>query len=152
MYFQNLTSVYLQPQPQEDGSRAWFLPMAKENKGIYNGDISELGKLISAVFKNREIVGDGVYLSMSPGPISWMEIVKILRDQGHNVHYYQVKNEEFDQLPFPGAKEFREMLNFWEEYTYFGPNAEEKVALSNSIVPDGFTSFKDWARENFKNE
>ena len=132
--------------------RLGFLPMDIENKGIYNGDISELGKLVLAVFNNKEKVGNGAYLSMSSGQISWKEITEILREQGHNVNYYQVKNEEFDQLPFPGAKEFREMLNFWEEYTYFGPNAVEKVALASSIVPEGFTNFKVWAKENFKSE
>ena len=149
MYFQNLITI-LKPVPQEDGSKAWFFTMDPDNKGIYNGDIYELGKLVTAVFENRDKVGKGQYLAMSPGSISWNEIVAILQKQGHNIQYHQVDNETFEKFPIPAAKEFNEMLHFWEEYGYFGPNSEEKILLAKEIVPEGFTSFEDWAKENFK--
>ncbi len=61
--------------------------------------------------------------------------------------YNRVPAEAFDQF-FPGAAELREMMEYFEEYTYFGPDREEKVAAANELVAGGFTSFADWARAN----
>ena len=37
------------------------------------------------------------------------------------------------------------MMNFWEENHYFGPGGDEKIALANALVAEGFTRFEDWA-------
>ncbi len=40
------------------------------------------------------------------------------------------------------------MMEYFEEYTYFGPNREAMIAAANELVPGGFTSFADWAKAN----
>ena len=51
---------------------------------------------------------------------------------------------------FPGAHELREMFEYYEQYTYFGPEAGKRIAAANALVPDGFTSFADWAKIHMK--
>ena len=150
MYFQNLTRPFMAPQPQPDGSKAWAFPMSVDAKCIHNGDIRNLGLLVARIFDNPDKCGKGQHLAMTPGLMCWQEIVDILNRQGHNITYRQLSNEAFEALPFPGAREAREMFNFWEEYTYFGPHAHEKIALANELVPEGFTSFADWAQEHMR--
>ena len=75
-------------------------------------------------------------------------MIDTLNAQGHNFRFNQVPNEVFDAFPFPGAAELREMMNYFEDYTYFGPNADSKLALAREFYPEGFTSFADWASRN----
>ena len=42
------------------------------------------------------------------------------------------------------------MMEFWEGEHYFGPDANEKIALANALVPEGFTRFEDWASRHMK--
>ena len=44
----------------------------------------------------------------------------------------------------------REMYQYYEEYTYFGPEHEKRTAAANALVPGGFTSFADWAKVHMK--
>jgi len=57
--------------------------------------------------------------------------------------------EVFDGF-FPGAKELREMFQYFEAHTYFGPDAQTAIAAANALVPSGFTAFSEWARKNMK--
>ena len=52
------------------------------------------------------------------------------------------------RLDTAGAAELREMMNYFEDHTYFGPNADRKLALARELSPEGFTSFADWASRN----
>ncbi len=148
MYFQNLTSPTMAPQPQDDGNMVWAFPMSADVKCIHNGDIGELGTLVGRVFEEPKDVGDGQYLAMTPGAVSWREIVATLNSQGHDISYSQVPPEVWDARPFPAAKEMREMMEFWEAYTYFGPEADAKIARAQALVAEGFTSFAEWASKN----
>ncbi len=42
------------------------------------------------------------------------------------------------------------MMNYFEEYTYFGPDAENKIALAQKLCPEGFTPFAEWALRNMR--
>lgn len=149
MYFQNFLTM-MAPQPQKDGSKAWFMPMKADNRCIHMGDVTEFGKLASRAFEAPEKYGSGQHLAQAAGLYSWQYLVDALNEQGHNVKYHQMPNEAFDALPFPGAAELREMMNYFEDYTYFGPEGEAHVALGNEAVPEGFTAFADWAKANLK--
>lgn len=145
-YFQNLVGA-LAPQPAEDGTRAWTLPMDPEKRVIHAGDIHELGALVARVFEEPERVGDGQRLALAGSLLSWNEVVATLRELGHDVRYRQVPGEVFDGF-FPGASELRHMMSYFEDHTYFGPEADRKIALAGQIVPEGFTPFARWAEQN----
>ncbi len=145
-YFQNLAGV-MAPQPQADGSRAWAMPMAADSKVMHMGDIHELGTLVAGAFAHPARVGSGQHLAHAGGLYSWNDVIETLRSQGHKVGYMQVPNEAFDSF-FPGAKELREMMNYFEAHTYFGPDAETKLALARDVATRPPTDLATWARAN----
>jgi hypothetical protein len=42
------------------------------------------------------------------------------------------------------------MMNYFEDYTYFGPQADSMLSLARELYLEGFTSFADWAARNMK--
>lgn len=147
-YFSNLTGV-MAPQPMEGGAKGWAVPMDPAKRCIHAGDISEFGKLVVAAFENAGRVGKGGRLAMAAETLSWNDIVERLNAEGHEFSVVQVPAEAYDGF-FPGAAELREMFQWFERYSYFGPDAEEKIALANEICPNGFTAFADWAQEHMR--
>lgn len=145
-YFQNLVGQ-LAPQPGGDGASAWNLPMRPDAKVIHMGDIDQLGGVVVGAFSNPERTGRGQHLSLSAGLHSWSEVVETLNAQGHEVAFNQVPDEVFDGL-FPGARELREMFDYFEAHTYFGPDAEEKIALARAVATEPPTSLAAWAQKN----
>ena len=149
MYFQNFLGM-MAPQPLGDGRKGWTIAMGPTNMGLHVGDPTELGRVVARALEQPDAVGQGQYLAQASELTSWQGIVETLNAQGHNVGLNQVPNEVYDELPFPGAQELREMMNYFEEYTYFGPDAETKLALARKLCPEGFTSFAEWASNNMK--
>jgi uncharacterized protein YbjT (DUF2867 family) len=145
-YFSNLTGV-MAPQPMEGGAKGWAVPIDPAKRCIHAGDVSEFGKLVAAAFEQPGRVGKGGRLAMAAETLSWKDMVERLNAQGHELSVVQVPAEAYDGF-FPGAAEFREMFQWFERYTYFGPDAEEKIALANEICTNGFTAFADWAQEH----
>jgi uncharacterized protein YbjT (DUF2867 family) len=146
-YFQNLTGQ-MAPRATEAGTKVWALPMDPDRKAIHMGDIGELGSLVAAAFAHPSEVGHGQTLSLAGDLLSWNEIVATLREQGHDIAYQRVPKETFDQF-FPGAAEIRQMMDYFEAHTYFGPDAEQKLALARSVLPQPPTRFRDWAKQHF---
>jgi uncharacterized protein YbjT (DUF2867 family) len=149
MYFQNFLGM-MAPQTLEDGQKGWVVPMNPAAKCLHIGDPTELGRIVARALEQPDAVGQGQHLAQASELTSWQEIVHTLNSQGHTLTVNQVPNEVFDALPFPGAQELREMMNYFEEYTYFGPDAEKKLALARKVCPEGFTPFAKWASKNMK--
>jgi hypothetical protein len=42
--------------------------------------------------------------------------------------------EAYDKF-FPGAQELREGYQYYEQYTYFGPEHEKRTTAANALVP-----------------
>jgi hypothetical protein len=40
------------------------------------------------------------------------------------------------------------MFLYWQEYTYLGPDAEEKIALARRVTTGRITDFATWAALN----
>ena len=149
MYFQNFLGM-MAPQPLGDGRTGWTIAMSPDSKSLHVGDPTELGRLVARALEQPETVGQGQHLAQASETTSWQGLVETLKAQGHNFAVNQVPNEVYDSLPFPGARELREMMNYFEEYTYFGPDAEKNIALARKLCPEGFTIFADWASRNMK--
>lgn len=147
MYFQNFLGM-MAPQPLEGGGKGWAMPMHHSAKVLHIGDPVEMGKLAARVFEHPDTVGTGQYLALASELVSWQEMINTLNAQGHHFQFKQVPNEVFDALPFPGAAELREMMNYFEDYTYFGPKADNMIALARSLYPEGFTPFAEWAKHH----
>ena len=146
-YFQNL--LRLVPQPLPDGRRGWAVPIDPAARVIHAGDITELGRTVAAAFGAGAELANGSYLAVCGGLYAWDDFVATLNALGHDVGVVRVAPEVYDGF-FPGAKEVREMFQYFEAHTYFGPDARTAIAATNALVPGGFTSFSEWARKNMK--
>jgi uncharacterized protein YbjT (DUF2867 family) len=144
-YFQNL----LVPQPLPDGRRGWAVPMNPTARVIHAGDITELGRTVAAALDAGAKLENGSYLAACGGTYSWDDFVATLNALGHDVRVVRVAPEVFDGF-FPGAKELREMYEYFEAHTYFGPSAQTAIVAARALVRSGFTDFSEWARKNMK--
>jgi uncharacterized protein YbjT (DUF2867 family) len=147
-YFQNFLKA-LVPQPLPDGRRGWAVPMDPTARVIHAGDITELGPAVAASFGAGAELANGSYLAVCGGTYSWDDFAATLNALGHDVGVVRVAPEIYDGF-FPGAKELREMFQYFEAHTYFGPDALTAIAAANALVPGGFVTFSEWARKNMK--
>jgi hypothetical protein len=46
---------------------------------------------------------------------------------------------------FHGAEEMLQMFGYWQEFTYLGPGADEKIALARRVTTGLITDFATWA-------
>jgi len=84
------------------------------------------------------------------GLYSWNDLVATLNAQGHELQVTRVVPPEAYDNFYPGAHELREMYQYYEQYTYFGPESEKHIAAARTLVPGGFTGFADWATVHMK--
>ena len=143
MYFQNFLTR-MGPTPLPNGGRGWAVPMDPAARVMHCGDVHEVGRAVAAAFAAGDKLPNGSHLDVCGGVYSWNDFVGALNALGHGLTVAQVPADAYDQF-FPGARELREMFQYFEEYTYFGPQREARIAAANALVPGGFTGFADWA-------
>jgi len=148
MYFQNFLTR-MGPEPLPSGDRGWAVPMDTAARVIHAGDVTEVGRAVSAAFAAGDHLPNGSYLDVCGGVYSWNDFVGALNALGHTLKAVQIPATAFDKL-FAGAHELREMFQYYEQYTYFGPDCEKRIAAANALVPGGFTGFADWAKVHMK--
>jgi uncharacterized protein YbjT (DUF2867 family) len=146
-YYQNLIGPMYSATPGPDGTPTWFQPMSPEARVIHMGDIGEYGNLVAGAFEQPETAGQGQHLSFAGDLLSWDDIMDTLQSQGHNIAYSRIDDDAWDRT-FSGADAIRNMFNYFEAHTYFGPNAETDTAAANKITVKPFTNFSDWAEAN----
>ncbi len=147
-YFQNLQGM-LAPQPLPGGGRGWAVPIDPQARVIHAGDIVELGRVVAAAFGAGEELADAAYLAVCGGKYSWDDFARALSALGDDLRVLKVQPEVYDGF-FPGAAEVREMFQYFEAYTYFGPNSQGRVEAANALVPGGFSALGDWATKHMK--
>jgi len=145
-YYQNLVGM-LSPQPKQDGSAGWTLPIDPTKKMIHMSDINDLGKVVAGAFSQPEKVGNGNYLSLATELNSFNDIIKAFKVNGKEYSFSQVPIEVFSNF-FEGAKEIAEMLGYFEKYTYMGPNSERQIEMAKEIATGELVSFAEWLKQN----
>ena len=145
-YFENFLTV-LAPQPLQDGSKGWAVPIPTDARVIHAGSIADLGGVVAGAFANPDKVGAGEYLSSAAELVSFDDFAEILRGQGHSIATAQVPPEVYETF-YPGAGEIAQMMLFWTEHTYLGPEGEDAISAARAVVTLQPTSFADWASEH----
>jgi uncharacterized protein YbjT (DUF2867 family) len=145
-YYQNLTGA-ISPQPMQDGSIGWTIPIDPTKKVIHMSDINDLGKVVVGAFLYPEKVGSGSYLSLATELNSFNDIIKAYKAIGKEYSFTQVPSELFSTF-FDGAKEIAEMLGYFEKHTYMGPDSERQIEMAKEIATDELVSFNEWINQN----
>jgi len=148
MYYQNFLTM-MAPENLPNGGRGWTVPIDPTARMIHAGNATEVGRAVAAAFAAGDRLPDGSYLGVCGGLYSFNDFVEILNKQGHKLQVMQVPPAVYDGF-YPGASEIREMLQYFAEQTYFGPERERYIAAARALVPEGFTNFADWARVHMK--
>lgn len=145
-YFQNLSGM-LSPQPREDGSLGWALPIDPSKKVIHMADIDDLGKVVAGAFLNPEKSGKGAYLSLAAGLFSFNEVLEAFKANGKEINFNQVPEEVFSNF-FEGAYEIAQTFKHFELHTYMGPNSDEQIRMAKEMATGPFTSLQEWIKNN----
>jgi NmrA-like family len=145
-YFQNFIHQ-MAPQPKQDGSAGWTLPIDPTKKIFHMADINDLGKVVTGALLHPEKAGNGVYLSLATELNSFNDIINAYKANGKEYDYTQVPPEVFSTF-FEGAKEVAEMLRYFEKYSYMGPNSKPQIKLAKKIATKEFVSFREWISRN----
>jgi uncharacterized protein YbjT (DUF2867 family) len=149
MYYQNFLTMN-SPQPLQNGGRGWAVPMDPAACVMHAGDVTEVGRVVAAAFAAGDKLPNGSYLAVCGGLYSWNDLVATLNAQRHELKVTRVVPPEAYDNFYPSAHEMREMYQYYEQYTYFGPEREERIAAAHALVPSGFTGFADWAKVHMK--
>jgi len=145
-YFENFLTV-LAPQPLQDGSTGWALPIPADARVIHASSISDLGGVVAGAFDSPDTVGAGAYLSSVAELVSFDDFAETLRGQGHSLATVEVPPEVYAGF-YPGAEEIAQMMLFWTEHTYLGPSAEKAISAASAVATFQPKSFAEWAAEH----
>jgi len=145
-YFQNLVGM-LGPQPKQDGTTGWTLPIDPTKKAIHMSDINDLGKVVAGAFLQPEKVGNGNYLALATGLYSFNDIIEAYKANGKEYSFSQVPAEIFSTF-FEGAKELAEMFGYFEKHTYMGPDSTSRIKLAEETATHKFVPLQEWLSKN----
>ena len=145
-YYQNLIGM-LGPQPKQDGTTGWTLPIDPTKKAIHMSDINDLGKVVTGAFLQPEKVGNGNYLSLATELNSFNDIIETYKNNGKEHSFSQVTAELFSTF-FEGAKEIAEMFGYFEKHTYMGPDSASQIELAKEIATGEFVTLREWLSKN----
>ncbi len=142
-YFENLIGD-MAPSDLGNGAKGWAIPIDPNARVIHMGAIEEIGNIVERVFSNPE-QSKGKTLSMSAGLYSFMDIVDAFNETGENLTAVQVPHETYASF-FPGADEIGQTLGYFEDHTYMGPGASDRLEATSELLETPFTPFNEWIK------
>jgi len=117
-YYQNWGTFNI-PKKNEDGSLTFNMPWQLDTK-VAQGDIREIGILVSTAFRNPKGWGHGDFIVAGAEETTIGEQLQVLSDHlGVKVLLNSVPSEVFSKF-FPMAAMIAEMYAFLHEYPYCG--------------------------------
>ena len=142
------TQPFLGPQPNGDGTYSLVRNVRPSCRLPYIDAAGDTGKFVTAILaKPDKYEGQTFYAAV--GFYSLTEIADILcKASGKTVVYKQLSNEDFAKsLPFMGEL-FADGGAFQDEYGYFGPGTEEKVAWSAKNARGKLTTLPEYFQKH----
>jgi uncharacterized protein YbjT (DUF2867 family) len=136
-YYQNFFSPYI-PLREENNELVCSLPISG-NTLLSAFDVDELGSIVLPILKKPEewkdrfipIVGDHIPLR------DYLDILSVLKKQ--KVRLEKISREEYSAKT---NEEMCEMLAYFEEFTYYGPQVKE-IDLGKKLNPK-LSSWRQW--------
>jgi len=143
-YYQNW-GLFFTPKKNDDGSLSFALPVP-ETTYISMGDVNEVGATVVTAFKNPKGWGHGDFIAAMGDHLTLDEIFKLLSAQlGVKVTLNQVKREVYAKF-FPGAEELADMLEWFNEFGYYGRTRD--LNSGHKAKGSAMKSFAEWLKES----
>jgi len=140
-YYQNL-QTFFPPKTEHDGSLVFTIP---STSSITMFDVNDTGPVVAAIFKDpkatngKEINPIGLHASPT-------DIFKTLEKvSGKKVKLIQMPRDQFSKLGTPSAEKLADMFGWFDEFTYYGPEAD--LESGKKLYPN-LVSFESWVKDN----
>ncbi|KAL7560007.1 hypothetical protein ACA910_013500 [Epithemia clementina (nom. ined.)] len=141
-YYSNWFSLF-KPKEEEDGTLVWTWPGVKKDHAFSQFDVSTgVGPAVLAAAKDpvkyqeREIILEG-------DKKSFEECVALVANKmGKSARVEYIDPKVFSTF-FEGAEEIVDMVKWFEDYGYFGPETETRKHGSGKEI-GGLLSFQEW--------
>lgn len=140
--------TFFKPKEDEDGTLVWTWP--GKDTPVSQFDVkSGTGPAVLAVAKDPEKY-NGQQILLQADLLSPSQIVEQISSKlGKPGRVEFADPEEFSKL-FPGAQELAEMVKWFNEYGYYGPETEDRKHGSGKDI-GGLISFDEWLQsEEYK--
>lgn len=140
--------TFFKPQEEEDGTLVINFP-GKKKISQYAPE-SDTGAPVVAAAKDPEQY-DGKYILLEGDSLTPDESAeRIGKKLGKPVRVNYVDPETFSKF-FPGAHEIAEMIKWFDEFGYYGPETPERKLDSGKQVSPNMKSLEDWLEsDDFK--
>ncbi len=135
-YYQNFLTPMYPRDPGADATPTWRQPMLAASTSATSPSWAASWPAPLPTVTRR---GIGEILSLAGDLVSWDDLVGTLNSQGHRLAYEQVTDDPFGM---------RDMFAYFEQFTYLGPNADEKIVRAAAVSTKPFTDFATWANIN----
>lgn len=144
-YFENLIGN-MAPSALEGGIKGWAVPIDPKARVIHMGAIEEFGSLVAGVFADPEQT-NGKTLSMAAGLYSFADVADAFNAaQKEQYTVVQVPYETYSNF-FPGASELAQMLGYFQDHCYMGPESEDRIEAANKVAVAPFTPLLKWLNQ-----
>ncbi|KIX92908.1 uncharacterized protein Z520_11384 [Fonsecaea multimorphosa CBS 102226] len=142
------TQPFLGPQPNGDGTYSLIRNVRPSCRLPYIDAGGDTGKFVNAILAEPDKY-EGQTLYAAVAFYSVVEIAEILsKATGKTIVYKQLSYEDFAKsLPFFGEL-FADGGAFQDEYGYFGPGSEEKVAQSKKNISAKLTTLEEYFQQH----
>ncbi len=122
-------------------ARAGCFPSTPDARVIHMGSVADFGMVVAGAFADPAR-SRGQTLSMAAGRYSFSDVMRAWSDAtGEDLAFQRVPADVFAGF-HPHAGELAEMLAYFEEHTYMGPDSEEDIEQARAIATGSFTSLK----------
>ena len=78
---------------------------------------------------------------------SFNDVIEKYKANGKVYSFTQVPDDLFSTF-FEGAKEISEMMAYFENFSYMGPDSEINIQQANAVSTESFKSLDEWIKQN----
>jgi hypothetical protein len=104
------------------------------------GEVTHRDLAVRLLSTSRRTTSDGQPI-LDYGP------TRLLGEQSLDIGFQRVPAALWDSLG-PFAVSVRYMLEYFEDYTNFGPDSDDRIEAGSEATFSPFTGFKSWAEQN----
>lgn len=133
-------------RPQQDGHGGYVIarPMSPEARLPLVDTEADAGKFVGAILAAPEKFNGKVMCAATALYTLEQQASIISKMSRKRVVYQQISTDQFEQLLGPLADTLLEMMQYQEEFGYYGPNTEELVAWSVENARGKVNSFEEY--------